>query len=44
MGRILKALILLIVLVFVALVGFAYVGDLSPVLQDQVEPVLLNVD
>lgn len=42
MGRIIKAVVVLAVLGFVALTGYAYLGDLSP---DQVEvrmPVVLD--
>ncbi|MGB4825663.1 MAG: hypothetical protein WBP18_00025 [Paracoccaceae bacterium] len=44
MGRIIKAVLVLGVLGFAALTGYAYLGDLAP---DQVEvrkPVVLNAD
>jgi hypothetical protein len=43
-GKILKVLLFLLVLAFVALAGFAYLGDLSPEQSDIREPVTLNVD
>lgn len=44
MVRLLKLLLVLVVLGFIALVGYAYLGDLSPERQDVSEPVILNVD
>ncbi|MBB4022107.1 MAG: hypothetical protein CL814_12520 [Confluentimicrobium sp.] len=44
MGRILKALVLLLLLGFVALVGFAYLGDLRPDRQEVRQPVTLDAD
>lgn len=44
MGRFYKALLMLIVLGLVALVGYAYFGDLDPVSTDVSRPVTLDVD
>ncbi|MCT8328866.1 hypothetical protein [Albidovulum sediminis] len=43
MIRILKVLATLTVLGFAGLVGYAYLGDMSPARQDIREPVELNV-
>lgn len=43
MLRILKFLLLLVLIAFVGLVGYAYLGDLSPVRSDVTVPVELNV-
>jgi len=43
MLRILKTLVFLIVVAFLGLVGYAYLGDLSPSRSDVKEPVELNV-
>ena len=42
MGRIVKLLLLLAALAFAGLVGFAYLGDLSPVQQPVTKPVTLD--
>ena len=42
MGRIVKLLLLLAAVGFVGLVGFAYLGDLSPVQQPVTKPVTLD--
>lgn len=42
MGRLFKLLLLLVVTGFVALVGFAYLGDLSPVQTRVTQPVTLE--
>jgi hypothetical protein len=44
MGRIIKALLLLVILGFVGLVVYAYLGDLSPVQNEVKKPVVLNAD
>ncbi len=44
MGRLLKLLLILIVLGFLALVGFAYLGDLRPDQESVEQPVTLDVD
>lgn len=44
MGRIFKALFFLALLGFIALAGFAYVGDLSPRQAEVKVPVTLNAD
>ena len=44
MGRIWKALLLLVLLGLVGLVGYAYFGDLTPESRDVNEPVTLDVD
>ena len=43
-GKIFKVILFLLVLGFVTLAGFAYLGDLSPEQSDIREPVILNVD
>ena len=40
--RLFKLLFFLAVLGFIALVGYAYLGDLSPVAQDRTQPVSLD--
>ena len=44
MIRLLKLLFFLLLLGFVGLVGFAYLGDLSPEIETVKEPVTLDVD
>lgn len=44
MIRILKLIVVLLVLGFIGLVGFAYLGDLSPEMKEVHEPVELDVD
>ncbi|WP_255569778.1 hypothetical protein [Actibacterium sp. 188UL27-1] len=44
MIRLLKLLFFLLLLGFVGLVGFAYLGDLSPQIENVKEPVTLDVD
>ena len=44
MGRIFKALFLLAILGFVALTGYAYLGDLTPNQSEVKVPVTLNAD
>jgi hypothetical protein len=44
MGRIWKALLLLVLLALIGLVGFAYFGDLTPESRDVEAPVTLDVD
>lgn len=44
MGRFYKALLMLIILGLVALVGYAYFGDLEPQATDVSRPVTLDVD
>ena len=43
-GRIFKVLLFLIVIGFIGLVGFAYLGDLSPTQSESREPIVLEVD
>ena len=43
-GRIFKVLLFLLVLGFIGLTGYAYLGDLSPEQSEMREPVTLNVD
>lgn len=43
-GRIFKVLLFLVVLGFIGLTGFAYLGDLSPDQSEVREPVELNAD
>lgn len=44
MGRLLKAIVFITVLGFVALVGYAYLGDLSPVITEVSQPVTLDAE
>lgn len=44
MGRIFKAVLVLAILGFVALTGFAYLGDLRPQQGEVKVPVTLNAD
>jgi len=44
MVRLFKLILVLAVLGFVALVGYAYLGDLSPTSEDVSEPVTLDAD
>lgn len=44
MGRIIKAVLVLSVLGFVALTGYAYLADLSPPQIEVRKPVVLNAD
>jgi hypothetical protein len=44
MGRIFKALVILLILGFAGLTVFAYLGDLSPVQSEVKKPVVLNAD
>lgn len=44
MGRILKALVFLLILGFIGLVGYAYLGDLAPQRQQVSQPVTLDVN
>ncbi|KAF0116934.1 MAG: hypothetical protein FD150_24 [Rhodobacteraceae bacterium] len=42
MGRIIKALLLLVILGFLGLVAYAYLGDLTPVQGEVKKSVVLN--
>jgi hypothetical protein len=44
MGRIIKALVVLVVLGFIGLTGYAYLGDLAPKQAEVKKPVVLNAD
>jgi hypothetical protein len=44
MGRIIKALVVLVILGFIGLTGYAYLGDLSPRQSEVKKPVVLNAD
>lgn len=44
MGRIIKALLLLVILGFVGLTAYAYLGDLRPVQSEVKKPVVLNAE
>lgn len=44
MGRIIKALVVLVILGFIGLTGYAYLGDLSPSQGEVKKPVVLNAD
>lgn len=43
MGRLLKAVLVVLLLAFAGLVGYAYLGDLSPDRTEIRQPVELNV-
>jgi hypothetical protein len=43
MARLLKLLFFLLLLAFVGLVGFAYLGEMSPQIERVTEPVTLDV-
>jgi hypothetical protein len=42
MGRVIKALLLLVILGFIGLTGFAYLADFAPTQSDVTKPVVLN--
>jgi hypothetical protein len=44
MGRIIMAILMLAVLGFIGLVGYAYLGDMTPPQSPVTQPVMLNVD
>jgi hypothetical protein len=44
MGRIIKTLVVLVILGFIGLTGYAYLGDLSPRQGEVKKPVVLNAD
>jgi hypothetical protein len=44
MGRIIKALVVLVIFGFIGLTGYAYLGDLSPVQGEITLPVVLDAD
>ncbi len=44
MGKLFKLVLFLIVMGFVGLVGFAYIGDLSPDSTNVKKPVLIDVE
>ena len=44
MGRIIMALLTLAVIGFIGLVGYAYLGDMTPPQTAVTQPVTLNVD
>ncbi|MEQ3626708.1 MAG: hypothetical protein ABNH26_12855 [Celeribacter sp.] len=44
MGKLIKLLLILIILGALALIGYAYVGDLTPTQTEVTEPVTLDVD
>lgn len=44
MARLMKALLYLVVLAGIGLVGYAYLGDLTPERQEVSVPVTLDVD
>jgi hypothetical protein len=44
MGRIIKLLLLLTIFGFIGLVGYAYLGDLTPDQDDVTKPVVLDAD
>lgn len=44
MGRIIKALLLLVILGFLGLIAYAYLGDMTPVQGEVKKPVVLNAN
>lgn len=44
MGRIIKVLVVLVILGFIGLTVFAYLGDLRPQQSEVKKPVVLNAD
>lgn len=42
--RLIKLVLVLVVLGFIGLSGYAYLGDLSPVQRDVTQPVTLDAD
>ena len=44
MGRIFKALLFLVIIGFIGLTAYAYLGDLAPVQSEVKQPVVLNAD
>lgn len=44
MGRLIKAVLVLVILGFAALVAYAYLADLSPVTGEVKQPVTLHAD
>ena len=44
MGKLIKLLLILVILGGLALIGFAYRGDLTPSQTEVTEPVTLDVD
>ena len=44
MGRIIKALVVLVIFGFIALTGYAYRADLAPNQGEVKKPVVLNAD
>lgn len=44
MGRIIKAVIVLAIIGFIGLTGFAYLGDLSPATTEVKQPVTLDAN
>ena len=44
MGRIIKALAVLVIFGIIGLTGFAYLGDLAPQQAEVTKPVVLNAD
>jgi hypothetical protein len=44
MGRLIKGILVLVVLAFAWLTGYAYLGDLAPTARDVKVPVTLHAD
>ena len=44
MGRVIKAVLVLLVLGFAGLVGYSYLADLTPEAHEVTVPVILNAD
>ena len=44
MGRVFKALIFLVIIGFIGLTAYAYLGDLTPIQSEVKQDVMLNAD
>ncbi len=44
MGRIIKVVFVLVVIGFIGLTGFAYLGNLDPVTEEVTQPVVLDAN
>lgn len=44
MGRIIKAIVVLVIFGFIGLTGYAYLVDLKPVQDEVKQPVVLNAE
>jgi hypothetical protein len=44
MGRIIKAIVVLVIFGFIGLTGYAYLGDLAPAQEEVKKPVVLDAN